>query len=173
MMNGNKDRAGGFSLLEVLVTALILNIGILGLLGSQMAALKMNQAAISRSIASEYAYAMVDKIRGDAAAARNGDYDVRTLTLASGIVGQTGTVAEKERALWALQLSRALPGALVQICRKISANETFSNCADTGDFFMVRVAWQQGADDKLLFDATNTGTSETFDSQSVEVVGHI
>jgi type IV pilus assembly protein PilV len=68
MERSTRYTQGGFSLIEVLVTTLILSIGIVGLTGSQLAALKMNQATTSRSIASEYAYAMLDKIRSDAAA---------------------------------------------------------------------------------------------------------
>jgi type IV pilus assembly protein PilV len=163
----------GFSLIEALVSTLILSIGIVGLTGSQLAALKMNQAATSRSIASEHAYAMLDKVRSNAAAARNGDYDVASLTTASTLTTLNGNVAQKERALWATQLDRALPGALVQICRKTDVRKTYSECGSTGDFFMVRVAWQQGADGKLMFDATNFTSIEIPDSQSVEVVGRI
>jgi type IV pilus assembly protein PilV len=164
-----QSREQGFSLLEVLVTSLILIIGIMGLMGSQLAALKMNQAATSRSIASEYAYAMMDKIRANSAEARNGAYDINLLTAASA-VGTGTSVAHKERKLWADQLNRALPGALVQLCRKTNVDGTYTSCGSTGDFFMVRVAWQQGVDDKLAFDATNAGST---DSQSVEIVGRI
>ncbi|MDR0737264.1 MAG: type IV pilus modification protein PilV [Zoogloeaceae bacterium] len=160
----------GVSLLEVLVTALILSIGMMGLLGNQLVALKMNQAAASRSIASEYAYAMMDKIRSNSAAANNGDYDVGALTLASAIPAGSG-VAGTERKLWANQLQRALPGALVQICRRTNMAGTFTGCAAAGEYFMVRVAWQQGEDARLMFDATRA--VEGPDSQSVEIVGRI
>ena len=56
-------RQGGFSLLEVLITVLVFSIGLLGLAGLQIIALKSNQNAISRSIASSAAYDMIDLLR--------------------------------------------------------------------------------------------------------------
>lgn len=56
-------RQSGFSLLEVLITVLVFSIGLLGLAGLQIIALKSNQNAMSRSIASEAAYDMIDLLR--------------------------------------------------------------------------------------------------------------
>ncbi len=60
---------GGFTLLEVLVAIVILSIGLLGLAGLQAAGLRNNQSAYLRTIATQQAYDMADRIRANAAGA--------------------------------------------------------------------------------------------------------
>ena len=62
------------SLLEVLVTIVVLSLGLLGLAGLQAASLRNNQTAYYRSIATQQAYDMADRIRANLAAARAGNY---------------------------------------------------------------------------------------------------
>ena len=68
-------RQQGFTLIEVLVAALILAIGILGLATTMMVGLKSDQAAYYRSQASAIAYDMADRIRLNTVAADAGSYD--------------------------------------------------------------------------------------------------
>ncbi len=56
-------RPGGFTLIEVLVSVLILAIGLLGLAGLQLAGLQNNQSALLRSQATMIAYDIGDKLR--------------------------------------------------------------------------------------------------------------
>ncbi len=55
----------GFSLLEVLVTLIVLSLGILGLAGLQSAALKNGHSALLRAQAAQYAYDMADRMRAN------------------------------------------------------------------------------------------------------------
>ena len=64
----------GFSLLEILVTVIILSIGLLGLAGLQAAALRYSSTAYQRSQATALAYEIVDEMRANAKAARCGAY---------------------------------------------------------------------------------------------------
>jgi len=68
-------RQNGFTLIEVLVAALVLAIGILGLATTMMVGLKSDQSAYFRSQASALAYDMADRIRLNKVAAGTGDYD--------------------------------------------------------------------------------------------------
>ena len=66
----------GFTLIEILVAALVLAIGILGMATMMLSSLKSDQSAFYRSLASSYAYDMADRIRTNASWARlNSGYD--------------------------------------------------------------------------------------------------
>ena len=90
----------GFSMIEVLVTVLILAIGLLGLAGLQSTALRSNHSALLRSQATVLAYDIADRIRANRTAALNGDYVVNlegTLTgssmVAADVSGWKGNLA--------------------------------------------------------------------------------
>jgi type IV pilus assembly protein PilV len=56
---------GGFTLVEVLVAALVLAVGLLGLAGLQLASMKSNHSAYLRSQATVAAYDLLDRMRAD------------------------------------------------------------------------------------------------------------
>lgn len=64
----------GFTLLEVLVTIVIVSIGLLGLLGLQTVSLVNTQVSAARSQASVAADSMADRIRANPKGATDGDY---------------------------------------------------------------------------------------------------
>lgn len=61
----------GFSLLEVLIAVVILSVGLLGLAGLQLSALRNNQSAMERSTAILQVYSIADVMRADIVSARN------------------------------------------------------------------------------------------------------
>src|SRR5690554_6431675 len=69
-------RQTGISLLEVLIAMLILSLGLLGLAGLQMSALRNNQSAMERSMAVVESYSIVDAMRIAPNAVDNGDFDL-------------------------------------------------------------------------------------------------
>lgn len=66
---------GGFTLLEVLIAVVVLSIGLLGLAGLQAAGLRNNQGAYLRTIATQQAYDMADRMRANPTAVTGGSYD--------------------------------------------------------------------------------------------------
>ncbi|NMY76125.1 type IV pilus modification protein PilV [Pseudomonas sp. WS 5071] len=85
---GCKQQQAGMTLIEVLVAALILGLGLLGAASAQINALKYTDSARMSTQASFIAYDMLDRMRANA----TGDYrfsgvDVATSSVA-GIVGQ-------------------------------------------------------------------------------------
>ncbi|MDZ7663690.1 type IV pilus modification protein PilV [Thiohalophilus sp.] len=70
-----RSKQSGFTLIEVLVTVLILAIGFLGLAGLQLSALRNNNSAYERSQASILTYDIIDRMRANRDSALNGDYD--------------------------------------------------------------------------------------------------
>jgi len=58
----------GFTLLEVLITLVILAIGLLGLAGLQATSLKQNQSAYQRGQAAQLSYDITDRVRSNMSA---------------------------------------------------------------------------------------------------------
>ncbi len=72
----DSPRQSGFSLLEVLVTLVIISLGILGVSGLQMTGLKNSHSALMRAQAAQYAYDMTDRMRVNREAAVAGNYNL-------------------------------------------------------------------------------------------------
>jgi type IV pilus assembly protein PilV len=64
-----KRSSEGFSMVEVLVSVLVLSIGLLGLAGLQASSLRNSQSAYFRSQATEMAYDIADRMRANLAGA--------------------------------------------------------------------------------------------------------
>lgn len=75
-MRNNLRGQHGFTLLEVLISIVILSIGLLGLAGLQATSLQANQNAHYTSQANLLAYDIVDRMRANRQAARSGDYNI-------------------------------------------------------------------------------------------------
>jgi type IV pilus assembly protein PilV len=98
----------GVSLIEVLVTTVILSVGLLGLAGMHLQGLKNNQSAYFRSQATILAYAALDKIRANRSAAIDGQYNIEIGgTKAAG--GGEATTATQDLDSWKKALGAALP----------------------------------------------------------------
>ena len=59
------NKNSGFTLIEVLIAALVLAVGLLGLAGLQAASIKNNLSAYNRSQATQLAYDMADRMRAN------------------------------------------------------------------------------------------------------------
>lgn len=105
---GTMRRQGGFSLLEVLIAVVVLSIGLLGIAGLQTYSLQTNQSAAQVSQATFLAQDILDRMRANPDAAKNGNYDIGYDT-ASGDIGG-GSLAQADLQEWLQQLETALPG---------------------------------------------------------------
>lgn len=76
MLKRRRCSEHGFTLIEVLVTMLILSIGLMGIAGLQAVSLKMNQSAHLSSQATFLAYDIIDRMRANRTAALNQEYDM-------------------------------------------------------------------------------------------------
>ncbi|WP_150303192.1 type IV pilus modification protein PilV [Pseudomonas saliphila] len=75
---------GGISLIEILITVLVLAIGLLGLAGLQLTSLRNNQNAMERSVAVVQSYSIIEAIRADADSAKSGRFNVELGSAPSG-----------------------------------------------------------------------------------------
>jgi type IV pilus assembly protein PilV len=95
----------GFTLIEILVTVIVLSIGLLGLAGLQATSLKFNSTAYQRSQATSLAYDIADRMRANVVVARAGNYDI-----ALGAAAPTGTTpAAIDLQEWRRALTNTLP----------------------------------------------------------------
>lgn len=105
----NRQRIAGLTLVEILITLLVISIGLLGVAGLHAMSLRNNYDALMRSHASALAGDMIDRMRANRAAVTDGgDYDE--------IVVGTDVVIEKDSpqatidvAEWQATLKAQLP----------------------------------------------------------------
>lgn len=117
-------RQSGVGLIEVLVAVLVLSIGFLGVAALQAMSLSTNNSAMARSMATISSYSIMDAMRADLAAAKNGDYNTATPILADGCPGAGATMATAQTNQWCTELGQTL-GAT-------SDTKASINCAATG-----------------------------------------
>ena len=86
----------GVSLIEVLISVLVMGIGMLGIAAMQATALRNNQSALERSQAVVQSYTILDAMRANAAAARAGEYNMAM----TGTAPSGATLADTDRASW-------------------------------------------------------------------------
>lgn len=99
-------KQSGFSLIETLVTLVILAFGLLGLAGLHMVSLKNNQASQMRAQATMYGYDIIDRMRSNCGAAHAGSYNI---SLSSSI--PTGSdMVSGDVAAWRNGLATLLSG---------------------------------------------------------------
>ncbi|MEG5264731.1 type IV pilus modification protein PilV [Pseudomonas sp. JDS28PS106] len=134
MMKLTRRRQHGMTLIEVLVSVLILAIGLLGAAAIQLNALKYTDSATLSSQASFIAYDMMDRIRAnvDGNATANGSADVLTTyllrSISSAPTGTQTNAKDQDLADFRANVER-LPGG------------TGSINVETNRFVTVTVGW--------------------------------
>lgn len=95
----------GFTLLEVLVTMVVLSLGLLGYAGLQMASIKNSASAYQRTQATILAYDIIDRMRANRAQAVGGAYNI-----AIGSPPASAGIAGDDLVDWKALVGNALPG---------------------------------------------------------------
>lgn len=113
----------GATLIEVLITVVVMSVGLLGIAALQIMAVRNSQQSLQQSLATMYTYAILDSMRANRAAALRGAYNVTNLCTAP-----TGTgLPDGDRAFWLNAAKAQLGGST---CGDIACN-TSGACTST------------------------------------------
>lgn len=141
---------GGFTLIEVLVSLLILAIGLLGLAGMQASALRNNYSAYLRSQATFHVYEIMDRMRSNRNQALANGYDIGFKSSHSGgscaSTCSASEIANADLSEWLSVVSTRLP------------NGEGAVSVDAAGVATVRVRWSDrrdevAADDRFVLQA--------------------
>lgn len=91
-----RRNARGVSLIEVLISVLVMGIGMLGIAAMQATALRNTQSAMERSQGVVQSYAILDSMRANVVAARAGEYNMAM----TGTPPAGAALVDTDRAAW-------------------------------------------------------------------------
>lgn len=139
-------RSSGFTLIEILITLLILSIGLLGMASLQVHGLRSNQSAYLKSQASMLTYDMADRMRANAVRAIAGDYtDFDTDGVVPADPGcsddATGCTAAQISTTDMAEWARRINGTGGAIALLPDAQGTITRGA--GNLFTVAIIWKE------------------------------
>jgi type IV pilus assembly protein PilV len=153
-----RRRARGVSLIEVLVSLVILSVGVLAVVGLQLVSKRNNADAGQRSIAAQLAYDMAERMRANASTAILPSYLIGTTSLPAGVRWTSGTppaacttsapctpaaTAARDLYEWELSLNGAAEGGGAGGLVSPLACIRQSTSDGGGDgIYMITIAWR-------------------------------
>lgn len=126
----------GMSLVEVLVTLVSTSVGLLGIAALQLATLRSNHDAYMQLQAADLAGSILERIRGNPAAFRNGEYD----DVAFNSTSAAGARAHADLHAWQMDIDRRLPGGA-----EVSAGSLRRR--DDSSLITVTIRWKPTSSD--------------------------
>ncbi len=147
----------GFTLVEVLVSALLLSIGLVGLAGLQAASLVNNNSSFMRSQVMALAYDLADRMRANVPGSNANNYDP---TLAAVTATCTTTVgcspqqlAQNDLAEWNAAIGTHLPLGEGWVCIDSTPDDGASllnpQCDAIGTQFAIKIWWDDNRDGNI------------------------
>jgi len=158
-----RKRQSGFTLIEVLVSVIVLSVGLVGVAGLQAVALKNNQSAFMRSQASALAYDLADRMRSNVLTADSNLYDpatAATVTACKTTAGCTPQqLAQNDLAEWNAAIATYLPMGEGFVCLDSTPNDGSGaanpQCDGTGTQHSIKVWWDDDRDGTVSVTPTN------------------
>lgn len=138
----------GITLIEVLVSMLILSFGLLGVAGMQTSSLRTNQSAYFRSQATASAYDIIDRMRANVVGVQAGNYDaVNSDALPSDpncidTGCSAAELADHDVRDWTLNTLSLLPSGI----GTVAVDDMGTAIDPTDDVHVVTVSWNDVTD---------------------------
>ncbi|GAB2808205.1 hypothetical protein GCM10027021_36030 [Dyella kyungheensis] len=123
----------GVGLIEVLVAVLVLSVAFLGIAALQAMSLSTNNSAMARSMATMASYSILDAMRADLAAAKQGSYNTGTPLKASACPAAGTSMVDTQKHDWCEMLKGAL-GEVDTTTGSINCVGTEGDCTITIQF---------------------------------------
>ena len=149
----------GTSLIEVLVSLLILSGGMMGMAGLQTVSLRANQNAFFRTQATTMTVDIVERMRANIAAVEAGDYnDIAGAATAAcfTVAGcSDAQMAAQDILDWTAAVAAELPEGDSVVCLDSSPNDGASGadaCSNSGAIYAIKIYWdgdRSGTADEL------------------------
>ncbi|MFW2438864.1 MAG: type IV pilus modification protein PilV [Arenicellales bacterium] len=158
----------GFTLLEVLIAVLVLGVGLLGLAQLQTTGLQNTHSANQRTVATQLAYEMTDRIRANKAGYLSGSYNKPTIGTVADCTAtdcNTSAMAIYDIDQWNTALADNLVGGHGIVCLDNTPNDGTGDADDNGtltstedacdnttsatmgaNIYVVKVWWQDDRD---------------------------
>lgn len=150
--NWNTQR--GMSLVEVLVTVVLISVGLLGVAALQLSSLKGNQESYARSQAAMLAGDILDRMRANQTGFNDGQYTVST---AFDAIGQAGTRGGQDMADWQRAIDQLLPGGAAIAAGSVQR---------AGNIVTITIRWSEREEDANLRTRVNQTDLPTFVTRS-------
>ena len=131
-------QSAGFSLIEVLISLVILSVGLLGIAAMVSVSLKSKDSSYYRSQATALSYAILDRMRANRAPASTSDYDVAIgQTLGNTLAGQSITVPTGD----CIGISAACNSSQIAALDLTQWKSDLANTLPSGDGSIATVTW--------------------------------
>ncbi len=145
-MRAHRNATRGFSILEVMISLIVVSLGLGGILFAQSRALSSANGAGQRNMATQLAEHILDRARANPDEAYTVAFDETP--------SADGTVAERDLNVWKRKLSEALRDGDGWIVSESAATNTTS-APNTIERLTVKIRWRE-----QQFGAGNSGTTQ-------------
>ncbi len=162
----------GFTLVEIMVSIVILGIGLLGLTGLQMSGLKNTQTATQTRLSTLLAYDMVERMQSNPYSVEQESYN--NVTGASHTCSRSSPCSADDQAeldmyQWSAELASKLPLGIGVVCidSTPTRDDTPSTpaCDGSGDVYTIKLWWDRDASG-----AISNSTSDSDDARDLPLI---
>ena len=140
-------RQNGFSMIEVLITLVLISIGVLGMVALQGRTIQYTQDATQRNVAASLANDLMELMRArpEGLPESSGFYKAKGAAFPDKPASCMPLPSETEKQLgcWATKVQQSLPGVedLMTSDFYICRSKTRGTCTPDGDAIEIRIAW--------------------------------
>lgn len=143
----------GTSLIEVLVSLLILSGGLLGIAGVNAVSLRANQSAYYRTQSTTLTLDMIERMRANKTGVDQGDYDdvagAATASCFTTVSCTPAQMAAQDVLTWTNEVAAALPGGTGVVCLDSTGNDgtaAAQACDGLGEVYAIKIWWDDNRD---------------------------
>lgn len=143
----------GTTLIEVLVSLLVLSFGMLGMAGVQGVSLRGNQAAYFRTMATGLSVDITERMRANIVGVADGDYDDATGAATANCFAAAGCTAAQMATQdildWSATVAAVLPLGASVVCLDSTPTDgtaAANACDGAGNIYAIKLWWDDDRD---------------------------